>query len=311
LLPLLYLSILFDLTLGEPPVIIHPVVWVGKISSRLIKPFSNRFYGIFFWIVSVVPILFILCIPLYFPWYVELPLLVIFLKTTFSIKLLYSLVKKSTPVTTYSRSYSQQLVRRNVYELSEGHVRSAVIESLFESTVDGIISPIFWFLVLGYPGALLQRLANTMDSMVGYKTPEYREQGWFSAKLDTILNYIPARITALLMLLSAYLLGLRPKSTLRILKESKIESPNAKYPISFASSILNVRLEKIGFYNVGLNGWNLPEDNHVKIALNLFKVTLILFLAIFSILYYYLYGLSLFSYPYGFIELVNSKFMGY
>jgi len=222
--------------------------------------------------------------------------------------MLYQLVKKSIKDKEKRREYAQQLVRRNVYEIDDPHVLSASIESLFESLVDGITSPFFWFLILGYPGALLQRFANTMDSMVGYPTVELRKEGWFSAKVDTVLNYIPARLTAFFMLFSAYLLGYKPRNVLKNLKESKIQSTNAKYPISFASSILNVKLEKIGCYTVGEG--ELPNEKDGEKALKLFIVTLIIYTLFISIVYYYLYGLAFLSYPYGLIELLKREFMG-
>jgi len=308
LLPILYIALLIDLTLGEPPLFLHPVVWVGKISEKLIKPYKGYLYGVLIWIISVVPILLILLIPLLIPFpIIQIILLAFFLKTSFSVKMLYQLVKKSIKDKEKRREYAQQLVRRNVYEIDDPHVLSASIESLFESLVDGITSPFFWFLILGYPGALLQRFANTMDSMVGYPTVELRKEGWFSAKVDTVLNYIPARLTAFFMLVSAYLLGYKPRNVLKNLKESKIQSVNAKYPISFASSILNVKLEKIGYYTVGEG--ELPNEKDGEKALKLFIVTLIIYTLFISVIYYYLYGLAFLSYPYGFIELLKREFM--
>ncbi|MEJ2777826.1 cobalamin biosynthesis protein [Stygiolobus sp. RP850M] len=304
MLPILYLAIALDLALGEPPLWLHPVVWSGKISERLIVPYKGKAYGILLWFVSVMPILVILSLVFLIPIpSVELILAIIFLKTTFSIKMLYTLVKKSAPVNEESRKYTQQLVRRNVYELDDGHVISAAIESLFESLVDGITSPLFWFLFLGFPGALLQRLSNTMDSMVGYKTPELIKQGWFSAKVDTLLNYIPARLTSLFMVISAYLMGIKVNGVFEEIRRSEIESINAKYPITAAAIILGVELEKPGYYTVGKG--NLPTENDLKRALKLFKLTLSLYLLIISIVYYYLYGLALFSYPYGLVELIK------
>ena len=309
MLLLLYLAIIIDLSLGEPPVFIHPVVWTGKISGKLIRPYKGKLYGMIMWIISVIPVLILLLLPLEIPWFiVKIIVLSVFLKTTFSIKMLYNLVKKSIPVTQESRKYTQQLVRRNVYELDEPHVISAAIESLFESLVDGIISPLFWFLILGYPGAILQRLSNTMDSMVGYKTPELINEGWFSAKVDTILNYIPARLTAAFMYLAGYIMGLKAERFSEIIKNSGIESTNARYPIGAASSVLKVKLEKLGYYSVGY--WKLPTEKDLTKALKLFKLTLFLFLLVLSVIYYYLYGVSFLSYPYGLIELIYSKFMG-
>ena len=308
MLPILYIALLIDITLGEPPLFIHPVVWVGRISEKLIKPYKGYFYGVLIWFASVVPVILLLLFPLFIPvQIIQIVLLSFFLKTSFSIKLLYQLVKKSIEDKEKRRFYAQQLVRRNVYEIDDPHVLSAAIESLFESLVDGITSPIFWFLLLGYPGALLQRFANTMDSMVGYTTPELRKEGFFSAKVDTILNYIPARLTSLFMLISAYLLGYKPKNVMKNLRENKIPSVNAKYPISFAASILNIKLEKIGYYAVGEG--ELPNEKDGEKALKLFLTTLILYLAFISIIYYYLYGLSFLSYPYGLIELIEREFM--
>ena len=309
MLPILYIALLIDLTLGEPPLFLHPVVWVGKISGKLIKPYKGLPYGVLIWIISVVPILLILLVPLYIPFQIiQIILLSFSLKTSFSVKMLYQLVKKSIKEKEKRRFYAQQLVRRNVYEIDDPHVISASIESLFESLVDGITSPFFWFLILGYPGALLQRFANTMDSMVGYTTPELRKEGWFSAKVDTFLNYIPARLTAFFMLISAYLLGYKPRNIIQNLKENKIPSVNAKYPISFAASILNVKLEKIGYYTVGEG--ELPNEKDGEKALKLFIVTFVLYTLFVSIIYYYLYGLSFLSYPYGLIELLKREFMG-
>jgi len=308
LLPILYIALLIDLTLGEPPLFLHPVVWVGKISEKLIKPYKGYLYGVLIWLISVAPILLILLIPFLIPFrIIQIILLGFFLKTSFSVKMLYQLVERSIKDKEKRREYAQQLVRRNVYEIDDPHVLSASIESLFESLVDGITSPFFWFLILGYPGAFLQRFANTMDSMVGYPTVELRKEGWFSAKVDTVLNYIPARLTAFFMLVSAYLLGYKPRNVIRNLKESRIQSVNAKYPISFASSILNVKLEKIGYYTAGEG--ELPNEKDGEKALRLFIVTLIIYILFISIVYYYLYGLAFLSYPYGFIELLKREFM--
>lgn len=275
---------LIDILLGEPPEIIHPVVICGKISERTRKPYGSRLHGILTWTSSVVPLLLLLSIlPFYIPnLYLKIIILAIILKTTFSVRLLYSLVSKASNLDESSRYYVQQIVRRNVYELDLPHVASAAIESLFESTVDGITSPIFWYIMLGLPGALLQRFANTLDSMVGYKTMEWKDEGWFSAKIDTILNYIPARLTGIFMLLAALLLKFDIKNGIESLRSAKMESPNARYPIAIAAGVLRVRLEKIGSYSVGYG--DLPQKYHIKAALKLFILTIILYLLSLSLL---------------------------
>ncbi|AAK43329.1 cobalamin biosynthesis protein [Saccharolobus solfataricus] len=302
---ILALALIWDLTISEPPIYIHPVVWTGKISEILIKPYKGYFYGVILWILSVLPPLLIfvyLPIVAEIPIYLKIIILTFSLKTTFSIKMLYDIVTKGSRLDDQARYYAQQIVRRDLSKSEKGHIASALIESLFESTVDGITSPIFWFLIFGLIGAMLQRLANTMDSMVGYKTPELRKEGWFSAKIDTILNYIPARLTGMIMLIAGLILGLDVKQGWKALREAKMESVNAKYPIAIAAGLLNVSLEKVGHYKVGFG--NLPCEDDIEKALKLFKLSLILYFLVISTIYYYLYGISLLTYPYGLIELI-------
>ncbi|BBG24730.1 cobalamin biosynthesis protein [Sulfuracidifex tepidarius] len=296
------LALALDLV-GEPPYLVHPVVWTGRIAERLTRPFRGRAYGVFLWMVSVVPILLILSIlySLDIPWLMKVVLAVFSLKVSFSITMLYRLVKGS--VGEKGKENAQQLVRRNLAEEDEGHVISAAIESLFESTVDGIVSPLFWFLVLGIPGALLQRLSNTMDSMVGYRTPELEREGWFSAKVDTLMNYVPARITAIFMMIAGLLLRMNVYRCMRMVSSSKIESLNARYPIPCAAGLLDVKLEKRGIYSEN-PAKDLPNPEDLKRALTLFRVTLFLFLIFMLSVDYCLYGLSFLGYPYGVLELI-------
>jgi adenosylcobinamide-phosphate synthase len=294
------IALIWDLTLSEPPTYIHPVVWSGKISEKLIKPYKGYLYGVVIWMISVIPVLFIFAVlPIWLgiPIYFKIILYAFSLKTTFSIRMLYDIVKKGSKLDDNSRYYAQQIVRRDLSKSDKGHIASALIESLFESTVDGITSPTFWFLLFGLPGAMLQRLSNTMDSMVGYKTKELVKEGWFSAKIDTIINYIPARLTGLIMLFCGVLLGLNVKQGINALRNAKMESINAKYPIAIAAGLLGVSLEKIGSYKVGFG--NLPNEIDVKNALKLFKLTLFLYFIILLVIYYNLYGISLLGYPYG------------
>ncbi|AWR97514.1 cobalamin biosynthesis protein [Acidianus sulfidivorans JP7] len=306
MLPILFIALIIDLLFGEPPTYIHPVVLSGKISEKLIKPFAGYLYGIFLWIISVIPVEILYLLPLFIPEknlfliIIKIFVLSLILKTTFSIRMLYNIVNKAKYLDNNSRSLVQQIVRRDLSKADNGHIASAAIESLFESLVDGITSPLFWFLLFGLAGSLLQRLANTMDSMVGYKTNELYKEGYFSAKIDTILNYIPARITALFMLLSALLIHLNIRNGIKILKNSKMESINAKYPIAAAAGILNIKLEKIGYYTIGEG--NLPTSEDIEKALKLFKITLMIYLLFISIIYYCFYGFALFSYPYGLIK---------
>jgi len=106
---------------------------------------------------------------------------------------------------------------------------------------------------LGVPGAFAYRVINTLDSMVGYKNVEYQNIGWFSAKMDTLTNYLPARLTAYLMVISAMLLGENWRESWRILQRDKHKtvSPNAGYTLSAMAGALNIQLEKQGYYTLG------------------------------------------------------------
>ncbi|BDC19571.1 adenosylcobinamide-phosphate synthase [Acidianus sp. HS-5] len=302
----MFLALAIDLIFGEPPIYIHPVVYTGKISEKLIKPYKGYTYGVIIWFISIIPVEIAFSIlPFYIPIFlVKLIVLALFLKTTFSIRMLYKIVDRSKELDNNARNLVQQIVRRDLSNVSPGYIASAAIESLFESLVDGIISPLFWFLILGLPGAMLQRLANTMDSMVGYKTKELYKEGYFSAKVDTIMNYIPARLAGLLMIIAGKLLGIKKEegNPFKFLKDTQIESINARYPICIASALLGVKLEKKGYYTVGEG--SLPGKDDIEKSLKLFKLTLILFLIILSTVYYSLYGFALFSYPYGIIKFL-------
>ena len=98
--------------------------------------------------------------------------------------------------------------------LSDKEVRTAALETLAENLSDGVVAPLFWFYLLGLPGMMAYKMVNTMDSMIGYRTDRYREFGWAAARLDDVANYVPARLTAFLMALSAHLphRGARPRA---------------------------------------------------------------------------------------------------
>ena len=133
-----------------------------------------------------------------------------------------------------ARNHLSMIVKRNTKHLDKNHISSAVLESVSENTVDGITGPLFYYAIFGLPGAFVYRAINTIDSMVGYKTSLFRNIGWFGANCDTILNYIPSRLTGLVMILSALILGYNWKESFYIMRPDgkKLECPNAGYPIA-------------------------------------------------------------------------------
>lgn len=182
-------------------------------------------------------------------------------------------------------------VRRSVSELDEGHVASAAIETLFENLVDGFTSPLLYFMLLGPLGALLQRLANTLDAALGYRSGELLKVGWFSAKVDTILNYLPSRMTMLIMVALCPSVGGSTRSGLMMyVRDGKtIESLNARAMIATAAGCLGVRLEKVGYYCIGRE-FRLPGGTEVFKALKLALYVSILYLLILHALWMLLFS---------------------
>ncbi|WP_243670876.1 adenosylcobinamide-phosphate synthase CbiB [Vulcanisaeta sp. JCM 16161] len=183
-----------------------------------------------------------------------------------------------------ARILTQQIVRRNVWELDTAHLISAVIESLAESFVDGLLSPLFYFALLGLPGALLQRLSNTMDSMVGYRGWPYENVGWFSAKVDTILNYIPARLSSIIILIASGLMGLNWRGSIMVAlhEHNNVKSINSGWPMSSFAGALGIMLEKVGAYRIN-DGMPSPDMTRLGLALKLFDASVIIALIFTSI----------------------------
>lgn len=142
------------------------------------------------------------------------------------------------------------IVGRDTDKLSEGEIVRATVETIAENTVDGIIAPLFYFAIGGVPLAVLYRAANTMDSMVGYKNEKYLYFGRAAARLDDALNLIPARLTGLLFIISAWLLGFDARHGLRVMKRDadKHPSPNGGYAEATVAGALHIRLGGINSY---------------------------------------------------------------
>jgi len=283
---ILVTSLVLDLALGEPRgylLRIHPVVLCGSIARAALVIGDVR-SGIILWLISVVPILLLFTLLIHLTLILN-PIVSILvssyvLKLTYSVRLMRSYVKDSmrrliNDDEPSARRVIQDIVRRSVSDLDREHLVSAVIESAAESLVDGVVSPMIYYALFGLPGALLQRLANTMDSMVGYKGWPYREVGWFSAKVDTVLNYVPARFVGLMVILSSALLRMDWRGAVEVLRTQRhlVGSVNAGWPIAAFAGALGVRLEKPGRYSVG-NPRRPLDVNAMRDALRLFDMTL-------------------------------------
>ncbi len=142
------------------------------------------------------------------------------------------------------------IVGRDTDELTPQDITRAAVETIAENTVDGIIAPLFFFAIGGVPLAVLYRAANTMDSMVGYRNEKYLYFGRAAARLDDALNYVPARITGILFVFAAWILGFDHRHAFRVMKRDadKHPSPNGGYAEATVAGALHIRLGGMNSY---------------------------------------------------------------
>lgn len=267
-----------DLIFGEPPAAVHPVVWIGKLINLLknAAPKTHRkFYGVimalccvFFAALLGYSVLYIAALP-GIPGILALFIEAYFLKATFAINCLLSPAREIYKHLEENRLEKVRellpiYVSRNTSKLTKTQMSSAVIESVSENYVDGILSPIFYYALFGEFGlvaAYVFKAISTLDSMVGYKTEPYKELGYFSAKSDDVLNWIPARISVIFILAAALIVALLPKkqgkinpfNSIRSAMEDgmKTPSPNSGYPMAATAGALGIKLEKPNTYVLG------------------------------------------------------------
>ncbi|WP_291105176.1 adenosylcobinamide-phosphate synthase CbiB, partial [Dysgonomonas sp. UBA7630] len=136
------------------------------------------------------------------------------------------------------RKQVARIVGRDTSALSPQQIRTAALETLSENLSDGVIAPLFWFILLGVPGMFAYKMVNTLDSMIGYKSDRYKQFGCWAARIDDVANYIPARLTSLLMIVVSGKISL-----LSFVRKfgSQHASPNSGYPEAALAGILNCR----------------------------------------------------------------------
>ena len=263
----LMLALALDLALGELPNRFHPTVWIGQTISWAEKlspasPASQLVYGAVlalaipaFWggaaflaqwgLNQLHPLAYLLVGAL-------------LLKTTFAVKMLHqaaATVRSSLRGDDLSaaRRGMSALVSRDPSQLTREQTTAATVESVSENLTDSLVAPILAFALFGLPGAVAYRAINTLDSMIGYHG-KYEYLGKASARLDDLVNLVPARLTALYLLAASFLLpGQKPASAWRIMwrDHARTESPNAGWTMSGMAGALGITLEKIGHYQLG------------------------------------------------------------
>ena len=238
---------LADRLFGDPMSLPHPIVWFGKAISSGEKQWNRGkdrvWKGGFFSIGLILGVFMITTGMLHLAGLIH-PFLYGLL---ISVGVFYCLAGKTLIDEVFyavDRSLEEgrervgRIVGRDTSQLSAQEIRTAALETLAENLSDGVVAPMFWFLLLGLPGMMAYKMVNTLDSMIGYKNERYLEFGRIAARIDDMANYIPARLTSLLMLLVS---GNWSKRDF-ILKYGRAHaSPNSGYPESALAAILDCR----------------------------------------------------------------------
>lgn len=268
-----------DLTLGDPRNYPHPVRVMGwcirRLESWLRRVCANLYgAGVILWLVVVggsfgIAWGLIHLGSLIHPW-AGMGLSCLLIYTTIAVRDLdreardvYEALIQGDIVE--ARRLLSRIVGRDTEVLSPTEIVRATVESVAENTVDGIISPLFYALVGGAPLALAFKATSTLDSMVGYKNERYRALGWFSARMDDLMNFIPARITGAVIPVAALVLGMRAKDSIRVMlrDRGKAPSPNAGIPEAAFAGALGIILGGISYYQ-GLRKEVSPMGDGVK-----------------------------------------------
>jgi adenosylcobinamide-phosphate synthase len=257
--PLLLSAFLLDLAVGDPPSLPHPVVLMGKFivwGERVLwsgKAYRDFLAGMFLSLTLIAlgagATWTLLCFLAYLPPLIAFLLTAALASTTLATRsLLAAITRIETPLRLgdleEARGNLAHIVGRDTCVLNQDKVLRASLESLAENTSDGIVAPLFYLFLGGIPLAMAYKAVNTLDSMVGYRTERYLYFGKFAARLDDVANFVPARLTAFLMVIATFLVRLNAGLAVRVLWRDHANhlSPNAGYPEATLAGALGIRL---------------------------------------------------------------------
>ncbi len=281
------LAILFDLLLGDPPNRYHPVAWMGRLLSHIRDHAPQTPRARFLWggttVLSAATLIFALAQRLQpflsrLPRPIALTLEATVLKSTFALRGLQqaanevaqALHQNNLPQARHLVAW--HLVSRDTSNLPASQVAAATIESIAENASDGLVAPLTAYALGGLPAALTYRFLNTADAMLGYRDAQYEWLGKIPARVDDLLNLIPSRLTAGLLVLASVLLKENAAAAWRTWRRDAhlTASPNAGHPMAAMSGALKVRLEKTGHYRLGAE-FPPPQPTDISRAIRLLQ----------------------------------------
>ncbi|MDM8534662.1 adenosylcobinamide-phosphate synthase CbiB [Clostridiaceae bacterium HSG29] len=252
----IYLGVIMNLLIGQIPFITHPIVHIGNMisffESKLYDSNTDKKSSGLVLLILVSMISFVVPYMILYVFASANYYLAFLANAVFVLEILAIKGLKDEPLKVYralkdddiekARFELSMLVTRDTSNMDKDQIIMSTIETIAENIVDGVTAPLFYIFLGGAPLGFFYKSVNTLDSMVGYKNDKYSDFGYYSAKFDDVLNYIPARITALFIIIASFLLKYDYKEAIKILKKDrkKSESPNSGYSEAPVAGALNV-----------------------------------------------------------------------
>ena len=314
----IWIAYVLDLIFGDPQNVVHPVQVIGKIISAGEKILLRKKYK---FLAGAVLNIFTVSITYTLMYLISKSVKISMFFITIEIYLMYTIFSINSLAREGNRVYRilkegdiekarkdlSYLVSRDTETMDEKMIIRSTMETISENTVDGIVAPMFYMFLGGMPLAMAYKAINTLDSMVGYKNEKYMDFGKFSAKVDDMANFIPARITGILIVLASMILGYDYKNSLKIfIRDRKNHSsPNSAHSEASVAGALGVQFGgNVSYFGKEINKPTIGDKTKdfeledIRKNIRIMYVTSFLSLVIFSLI---------FTGSYFFIKILNIK----